>query len=146
MPTTASSTSLIAPSPEPARPDRRTIALAAMFDVDTILLFVLIGRRSHDEGGSFLVETVKVAASFLIALAVAWLVARAWRAPRAARTGAVVWAVTVAVGVALRPVFGRHVQVSFVIVAAVFIGLGLIGWRAVARQVGKRRARYSSVV
>ena len=121
------------------RPGRATAA--ATVDVAAILLFVLIGRRSHDEGGSFLAETAKVAASFLIALAVGWVVARAWRAPRSTRTGLIVWIATVAVGLALRPAFGRSVQLSFAIVTAVFTGLTLVGWRAVARQLSSRRAR-----
>ena len=128
--------------PDAATPvDRRRTVLAAAFDVDAILLFVLIGRRSHDEGGNFLVETGKVAASFLIALSVGWLIAQAWRAPRSARTGLIVWATTVAGGMALRPVFGRDVPVSFVIVTAIFTGVFLMGWRAIARRLDARRAR-----
>jgi FtsH-binding integral membrane protein len=119
---------------------RRAIVVAAALDIGSILVFVLVGRRSHSEGGSFLSETAKVAASFLIALAVSWLIVRAWRAPRSARTGAVVWFVTVAGGMALRPVFGRDVPATFVIVTAIFLGLFLMGWRAVARRLSQRRA------
>ena len=120
--------------------DRRAIVAGAL-DVAAVVAFVLIGRRSHEEDGGFLAETAKVAASFLIALAVGWIAARGWRAPRSIRTGLVVWAVTVAVGMALRPVFGRSVQVSFVIVTTIFLGLAIVGWRAVAGQLSSRRAR-----
>jgi len=132
-------TPILAPAATPPV-DRRRAVLAAVFDVDAILLFVLIGRRSHDEGGNFLVETGKVAASFLIALAVGWVVAQGWRAPRSARTGLIVWVTTVAGGMALRPAFGRDVPVSFVIVTALFTGLFLMGWRAVARRLDAQRA------
>ena len=121
-----------------ARERTRTI-LAANFDLDAVLLFVILGRGSHGEGGSWVAETAKVAASFLIGLAVAWLVARAWTAPWAVRTGAIVWAATLGVGIALRPVFGRSVQVSFVVVTALFLALFLIGWRVVAGWWARRR-------
>lgn len=119
----------------------RTRVRAAILDVASVLLFVLIGRRSHDEGGSYLAETAKVAASFLIAVVAAWIVAQAWRAPRTLRTGVIVWVVTVAGGLALRPVFGRDVPLSFAIVTAIFLGLAIVGWRAVFAQVSRRRAR-----
>jgi len=124
---------------------RRGAASSIAFDVAAVLLFVVIGRRSHDEGGSWLAETGKVAASFLIALVVAWVVAwvvaRAWRAPRTLRTGVIVWSLTVAVGMLLRPLFGRSVQPSFVVVTAVFLAAAMLGWRAIAGQVSSRRAR-----
>ena len=132
--------------PPTTQTGRRAAVLAVALDTASVLLFVLIGRRSHEEDGGFVAETAKVAASFLIALAVGWLVARAWQAPRALRTGVVVWAITVAGGMALRPVFGRSVELSFVIVTAAFTALTIVGWRVIARQVASRRARWSSVV
>lgn len=124
-----------------ARHDRSVVAGAAALDAAAVVLFVLIGRGSHDEEGRFLVETGKVAAPFLIALAAGWLLARAWRSPLELRTGAVVLITTVAGGMALRPLFGRSVQVAFVIVTAAFTALTMIGWRLIARQLARRRAR-----
>jgi hypothetical protein len=81
---------------------------------------------------------VKVAAPFVIALAVGWLAIRAWRAPRAMRTGVVVWLVTVAVGMALRrTVFDRGIAPAFVMVTTVVLGVFLVGWRA---AVGRLRS------
>ena len=111
-----------------------------MFDLDSVLLFVILGRGSHGEGGNWFAETGKVVASFAIGLVVGWLVASAWRAPWAARTGWIVLATTLVVGMVLRPVFGRSVQVSFVIVATLFLTLFLVGWRLLADQVLRRRA------
>jgi peptidoglycan/LPS O-acetylase OafA/YrhL len=135
----------------PLRPDRtapkqprRAAATAAAADVACVLAFVLIGRRSHDEGGSYVAETAKVAASFLIGVAVAWLVVRAWRAPRTLRTGVGVWAVTLIVGMALRPLFGRDVPVSFVVVTAVVLAVFMLGWRALVPIVARRVLARSS--
>lgn len=119
--------------------DRRRTVLAANFDLDSVLLFVILGRGSHGEGGNWFAETGKVAASFLIALVVGWFVARAWQAPWAVRTGGIVWAVTLGVGMLLRPVFGRDVQASFVVVTALFLALFLVGWRVLAGFLERRR-------
>lgn len=121
------------------RQDARRRTIAGALDLASVLAFVVLGRGSHGEGGNWFVETGKVAASFLIGLVLAWLVTRAWTAPWALRTGVLVWAVTLVVGMALRPVFGRSVQVSFVIVTALFLGLFLIGWRYAALVVQRRR-------
>lgn len=118
---------------------RRTLRAAAL-DVVAVLAFVAAGRRSHDEGGNALVETAKVAAPFLIALGVAWLVLRAWRRPEALSTGAAIWVVTVALGMLLRRiVFDRGTAASFVIVATLVTGALLLGWRATQLAVARRR-------
>jgi cytochrome bd-type quinol oxidase subunit 1 len=107
---------------------RRLLAL----DVVAVIAFVVIGRRNHDEGGDFL-DVVGTAAPFLIGLVAGWLVARADRDPSSVRTGVVVASVTVAAGMLLRHfVFGDGTALSFVIVATVFLGLTLVGWRALA--------------
>ena len=58
---------------------------AAVLDAACVLLFVLVGRRSHEEA-SALAGVARTAWPFLGGLAAGWLVARAWRAPRALRT------------------------------------------------------------
>jgi hypothetical protein len=118
---------------------RRQIVTAVAADVVAVLVFVALGRRSHDEGGNVVVETAKVAAPFLIALALGWAAARAWRAPRAMVTGLVVWVVTVVAGMLLRRfVFDRGTATSFIVVATLVTGALLLGWRAAARA-GSRR-------
>ena len=109
---------------------KRPLVLAATFDVIAIVAFVVIGRRNHDEGEA-VDGVMRVAAPFLIGLAVGWLVARAWKAPTATTTGMVIWPVTVAVGMLVRRlVFDDGTALAFIIVATVFTGLLLIGWRA----------------
>lgn len=110
-----------------------------MIDVVCVLVFVAIGRRNHDEGTA-IGGVFSVAAPFLIALAVAWAGSRAWRTPQSLRTGVAVWATTVVVGLALRRlVFDHGIATPFVIVATLFLGFELLGWRAIAtRRTSKR--------
>jgi hypothetical protein len=65
------------------RASRRPVVAAQWLDLAAIVVFVVIGRRSHHEDGSWIAGTARVALPFLIALAVGWLLARAWRAPYA---------------------------------------------------------------
>ncbi len=114
---------------------RRQVVFAALTDVLAVVLFVVLGRRSHDEG-STLSAIFGVAAPFLIGLAAGWVVARAWRAPMALRTGVTVWAVTVVLGMVLRHwAWDRGTAASFIVVATLVLGTFLVGWRALARAV-----------
>jgi hypothetical protein len=109
--------------------------VAAAADVGVVLLFVAIGRRSHDEDASAVTGALNVAAPFLIALVVAWLIGRVWLRPFAWRSGVVVWIAAVAAGVLLRRfVFDRSTATGFVVVATIFLGVLLNGWRALARR------------
>jgi len=122
------------------RIDRR-VALAAALDVGAIVLFAAIGRRNHNESGNAITGALEVAAPFLIALAVGWLVARAWTNPSSLRTGLIIWPVTIAVGMVLRHwVFDRGTAASFIVVATIATGVLLLGWRGVARAVRASRA------
>lgn len=117
----------------------RPVLRAALFDAASIVLFVAVGRNNHDEGGNPVSETLKVAAPFLIALAVGWVVARAWQRPDALRTGLVIWPITVALGMVLRHwVFDRGTATSFIVVATIATAALLLGWRFVALLVGRR--------
>lgn len=118
-----------------AMTDRR-VAAAAALDIVAVLVFVVIGRRNHHEGGNIVVGALKVAAPFIIALAVGWLTTRASRTLMTVRTGLQVWACTVVLGLLLRRfVFDRGTALAFMIVATLTLGVLLIGWRAIARQM-----------
>jgi hypothetical protein len=117
----------------------RAAVSAAVFDMCAVLVFVAIGRASHAEGDT-LAGLAGTAWPFLAGLLVGWLAARAWRGPAAlAPAGVGAWLGTVAVGMLLRVVAGQGTQVAFVLVALAFLGLFLLGWRLVARLLGRRR-------
>lgn len=98
-----------------------------VLDLCCVLAFVVIGRASHTEG-----ETVAGIATtawpFLAGLLIGWVATRTWR--RASGVG--VWLVTVAAGMVLRVVSGQGTAVTFVLVSLVFLGLTMLGWRAVS--------------
>jgi hypothetical protein len=105
---------------------------AAVLDVCCLLAFVAIGRANHHDG-----ETIGGLAStawpFLAGLAAGLLVTRAWRRPAAiVPAGLGAWLGTVAVGMLLRVVAGQGTAIAFIGVALAFLGLFLLGWRAVA--------------
>lgn len=109
------------------------VALCA--DAIVVVAFVVVGRRSHDEG-SGLGVTLEVSAPFLLALGAGWLAARAWQTPRAIGTGVRVWAVTMVLGLGLRRlVFDRGVAAAFVIVSCLFFLVGVVGWRIAAQRI-----------
>jgi hypothetical protein len=119
----------------------RPVLRAALLDAAAIVLFVAVGRNNHDAGGNPVAETLRVAAPFLVALAVGWVVARAWQRPDALRTGLMIWPITVANGMVLRHwVFDRGTATSFIVVATIATGVLLLGWRLVALLV-RRRSR-----
>ena len=119
--------------------DRLNPWIAFGADLLVLVVFVLVGRRSHDEG-SGLAGFLRVVWPFAVALVVATLVSGTWRAPLEWRRAIVAWIVTVALGMVLRlAVQGRDFKPTFVIVTTVFVGAGMLGWRAVARRVATRR-------
>lgn len=118
--------------------DRR-LPLAVGLDTFSIALFVVLGRRNH-ERDSEVVGFLETAAPFLIGLAVGWLIWRAWRRPAAVLTGVAIWPITLLVGMIVRrSVFDDGTATSFVIVATVFVGAFLVGWRALFRAIDHRR-------
>jgi Protein of unknown function (DUF3054) len=126
----------------PARPPvtNRDLGLAVGLDVFSVVVFVAIGRRNHDESGAF-VAVIETAAPFLIGLAVAWLVVRAWRRPTKVITGVLLWPITVLFGMIVRNlVFDDGTAPSFVIVATLFLGACLVGWRTAFTAITRRRA------
>jgi Protein of unknown function (DUF3054) len=118
---------------------KRPILLAAGTDVVSILVFVAIGRRSHEESGNVVVGALGVAAPFLIGLAGAWAVTKAWKHPIEPGVGVLIWLVTVALGMVLRHfAFDRGTATPFIIVATVALGVLLVGWRLLAQLIARR--------
>lgn len=117
-----------------------------MADVFTVVIFVAVGRRNHDEDVNAN-GVLQVAAPFLIALALVWtllMIRERGRTPVDPGWGASVWVGTVTLGMILRKVaFDDGTATAFVIVATVFLGVGLNGWRAIARWTAARQAMSS---
>jgi hypothetical protein len=119
----------------------RAVLWSLVADVVGIIVFVTIGRRNHDEGVAP-AGVIETAAPFVIAALVGWLLARAWKSPIAVGTGAIIWVTTVALGMVLRKfVFDDGTATAFVIVATVFTGAVLNGWRLAVRT---RQARVTT--
>jgi hypothetical protein len=117
----------------------RTALIAFVIDAALVTVFVLIGRRSHGEADNVggIVDTLW---PFLVALVVGWLVTWAWRRPLAiVWAGIPVWLMTVALGMLIRTSAGQGVQPTFIAVAAVVLGVFLVGWRLVALPIARRR-------
>jgi hypothetical protein len=118
----------------------RNAALAFAADALLVLAFVLIGRASHDENP--LLGALVTYWPFLAALVVGWAVTRGWRNPFSiVRTGVPVWLVTVGGGVLLRAASDQGVQLSFVVVTSVVLGIFLLGWRGAVDLVARSRRR-----
>ena len=125
-------------------PGRRT-ALAAGLDALVVAVFTLIGRRTHDEP----LDPAgwrDTAWPFLAALAIGWAVVAAssqtW--PTRWWHGLTVWIATVFGGMALRDMVGQGTALPFVIVATIFLGVTLVGWRLVLWLVDRRRPEPTS--
>ena len=122
------------------RPHTRNTVLAFVVDALLVLVFVLIGRASHDENP--VLGALITYWPFFVALVIGWVLARAWKSPFAVlRSGVPIWVTTVVIGMVLRVLSGQGVQFSFVIVTSVVLGVFLLGWRGIARVVAVRRAR-----
>ena len=139
------------PNPGPSRPRTRRSTIAARADVTAagadalaVLAFVLVGRRSHEEG-SVVLGTLTTAWPFLAGADLGWLAllgvrssGRDWSAI-SLPAGATVLGGTVVGGMLLRRLSGTGgTPVSFVVVATSFLSLTLLGWRVVARLRGRR--------
>ena len=107
---------------------------ALALDFVCVMALVVIGTRNHDTdsgfGGVFF-----VAAPFLLALVGAHVVVTLMN--RTAMTTAV-WLGTVGGGMVLRNlVFDRGTALPFIIVATLFLGASMFGWRS---ALARRRA------
>ena len=111
----------------------KMILWSAVADAASIVIFVAIGRKNHDEGeaasGIF-----RVAAPFLLALLAGWVIARAWKEPLSQKSGVLISLTTIVLGMVLRNiVFDDGTATAFIIVATVFLGTFFNGWRLLAR-------------
>ena len=86
---------------------------------------------------------------FAVGALLGHLAIRGWRAPfRIWPHGLFVWAITLATGMAVRTLFGAGTEVSFLIVTAIVLAVGMLGWRAIALWLtrGERAAERRAAV
>jgi hypothetical protein len=112
-----------------------------------VLALAAGGKSSHDAGDS---DWVMVAIMWPFALACglahAWLSSRGRPTRRVWPEGAMVLAVTYALGMLLRAISGRGLASGFLVVAGGFLAVTMLGWRVVvqlALRRGAARARPS---
>lgn len=109
-------------------------------DVVLVVVFATIGRASHAHALDAL-GIAETAWPFLVGLAVGWLALLAWRAPAALlRTGLPLVAITVVAGMLLRLLTNAGTAPAFIVVATVTLAVFLLGWRATALLIARRRA------
>lgn len=110
-------------------------------DIAVVALFVLIGRNEHNSGSQFL-DYLSTVSPFVIAIAIAWCSPQVRRSPTSAVAGLIMWAAVILFGMTFRRVmFGDGTALPFVIVAAIFNGVLLQGWRGIARARQRRPDR-----
>ncbi|MFD4366760.1 DUF3054 domain-containing protein [Rhodococcus sp. NPDC058521] len=118
-------------------------APALLVDFVLVVVFCAIGRRSHDEANA-IAGLLTTAWPFLVGLVVGWGATVALYRDKfdpglVIPTGVLVWLFTVVVGMVLRVVSGQGTAFSFILVASTVLAVFLIGWRAIAGAIRKRR-------
>jgi hypothetical protein len=108
-------------------------------DLLCVLVFASAGKTSHEAGES---DWVVLAIVWPFAVAVVVTHVGLLRAGRPTRRvwpeGVLVLSVTYVLGMLLRALSGRGTATGFLVVAAVFLALTMLGWRGLT-QLGARR-------
>lgn len=108
---------------------------AKLIDVLAVLIFVAIGRRSHEQANS-ISGLLQTAAPFLIALAVSWLVLALAKPSGTLVPALTVWVITVFGGLLLRNlVFGEGTATSFMIVTTITLFVLIVGARLASARL-----------
>lgn len=113
---------------------------ALLLDVVLTTAFAVIGRASHAEGLT-LGGIFGTAWPFLAGLAAGWIAAAApaKSAPLSVRAGWPIWILTVAIGLLLRGLTGAGTAPAFIVVAALTLGVLLLGWRLLRDLLARDR-------
>ncbi len=128
---------------EPRSASRWLWPLAA--DLGCVLALAVGGRNTHDATASgWVVLAIVWPYAVAAGLAHLWLVSRRRQAGRIWPEGAIVLAVTYVLGMILRAISGRGLAPGFLVVAAIFLALTMLGWRGVVAYVTGRHATRGS--
>lgn len=118
----------------------RIPALALVADLVAVIVFAAVGRASHAESDGLL-GLLSTVAPFAVGLLASWTTPWVRSRPAGMRAGAVAFAGTVVIGLALRAAFLERLPLSFAIVATISLAVLLLGWRGVSLLVSRRVAQ-----
>jgi hypothetical protein len=114
-------------------------------DLACVLALAVGGKSSHDAGESdWVVLAIMWPYAVAAGLAHAWLASRGRQTRQAWPEGATVLAVTYVLGMLLRAISGRGVAPGFLVVAAIFLAVTMLGWRGLAQFATRRRVKRPS--
>ncbi|MGO1949060.1 MAG: DUF3054 domain-containing protein [Mycobacteriaceae bacterium] len=114
--------------------------VALVLDAIAVLVFALLGKLMHSgDGGFTLGGWLQTAWPFLLGLAVAWGLLYAGKLRRAPGTGVLILLSTWFIGIVVRSIINLSVAWGFVVTSLIFLGILLIGWRAIAYLVTRSR-------
>lgn len=120
-------------------PDSRRL-LPLLADLVCVLVFAAAGKSTHEAiDSNWVVVAIVWPYALSVALAHAGLLIRGRRTWRVWPEGAVVLASTYLLGMGLRVISGRGIEVGFLVVAALFLALTMLGWRGVVQLATRRR-------
>lgn len=127
------------------------ILWAALVDVVCVVGFAMGGRSSHEETNS-LVGIATTAWPFLAGLALGWVLLLAVPRPGGTRrdplsivpAGCLLALTAWSLGMVLRLLTDQGASGAFPLVAAAFLAVTLIGWRAVWALISRRAPRRSA--
>lgn len=113
---------------------------AVVADAVAVVVFATIGRASHHES-TRIAGVWHTAWPFLVGAALGLALTAYTRVrPTSLAAGVRVWVWTLAIGMVLRSPTGSGTAVAFVLVAAIVLGVFLVGWRAaLLRRTWSRR-------
>lgn len=105
-----------------------------------MVVFAAAGKSSHEASDSaWVVLAIVWPFAVSVVVAHAALLRRGRRPGRLWPEGGVVLAVTYVLGMILRVLSGRGIAGGFLVVAALFLALTLLGWRGAVRLAARRR-------
>lgn len=120
----------------------RKYAPALLIDIVLVVVFAALGRSSHDEALN-VPGIATTAWPFLAGLTVGWFATAGlyrdkFDARAAVPTGVLVWLCTLIGGMLLRAATGQGTAAAFIVVATIFLGVFLVGWRLIASVWARR--------
>lgn len=115
--------------------------LPLVIDLVCVVAFAAGGKSEHEASAAWWV-IARIAWPYLVACLLGWLVVarRGWDPLRWRPAGITVLASTYVLGMALRLLSGRGVALGFLIVAACFLTVTMLGWRGLATLARRRTA------